>query len=123
MRIPAGVAGGTAATPPGGKRAILNSDPAAKHLNRIPNCVETLAPDDPIVLALNKLPVSPEIPFHTIEGDRGRGDAPNSNDGKVAYWSSHLSGAASEVVIPSGHSAQVHPAGIAEVQRILRSSN
>jgi len=41
----------------------------------------------------------------------------------VAYWSSHLEGAASEVVIPSGHAAQVHPAGIAEVRRILRSSN
>ena len=104
-------------------RAIANSDPAAQHLNRIPNCVETLAPDDPIVLALNKLPVSPEIPFHTIEGDRGRGEAPNSNDGMVAYWSSHLDGAVSEIVIPSGHAAQVHPAGIAEVRRILRSSN
>jgi pimeloyl-ACP methyl ester carboxylesterase len=103
-------------------RAIVNSDPAAQHLNRIPTCVETLAPDDPIVLALSKLPVSPTIPFHTIEGDRGRGDAPNSNDGMVAYWSSHLDGATSEVVIPSGHAAQVHPAGIAEVRRILRSS-
>lgn len=104
-------------------RLIANSDPAAQHLNRIPNCIETLAPNDPIVLALSKLPVSSKIPFHTIEGDRGRGDAPNSNDGIVAYWSSHLSGAASELVIPSGHAAQVHPAGIAEVRRILRSSN
>jgi pimeloyl-ACP methyl ester carboxylesterase len=104
-------------------RAIVNADSAAQHLHRIPNCVETLAPDDPILLALDKLPIAPEIPFHTIEGDRGRGDAPNSDDGMVAYWSSHLEGAASEVVIPSGHAAQVHPAGIAEVRRILRSSN
>jgi pimeloyl-ACP methyl ester carboxylesterase len=103
-------------------RAEVNADPAARHLSRIPNCVETLAPDDPIVLALSKLPVSRQIPFHTIEGDRGRGDAPNSNDGMVAYWSSHLDGAASEIVIPSGHAAQVHPAGIAEVRRILRLS-
>ena len=104
-------------------RAIVNADPAAEHFNRIPNCVETLAPDDPIVLALDKLPVAPQIPFHTIEGDRGRGDAPNSNDGMVAYWSSHLDGATSEIVIPSGHAAQVHPEGIAEVRRILRSSH
>jgi hypothetical protein len=104
-------------------RAIVNADPAAQHLNRIPNCVETLAPDDPILIALNKLPIAKSIPFHTIEGDRGRGDAPNSNDGMVAYWSSHLQGAVSEVVIPSGHAAQVHPAGIAEVRRILRSSH
>ena len=104
-------------------RAIVNADSAAQHLNRIPNCIETLAPDDPILLALDKLPIAPEIPFHTIQGDRGRGDAPNSDDGMVAYWSSHLEGAASEVVIPSGHAAQVNPAGIAEVRRILRSSN
>jgi pimeloyl-ACP methyl ester carboxylesterase len=104
-------------------RAIVNADPAAQHLDRIPNCVETLAPDDPFVLALNKLPVAPQIPFHTIEADRGRGDAPNSNDGMVAYWSSHLDGAQSEKIIPSNHAAQVHPDGIAEVRRILRSSD
>lgn len=104
-------------------RASVNADPAAEHFNRIPNCVETLAPNDSIVLALDKLPVAPQIPFHTIEGDRGRGDAPNSDDGMVAYWSSHLDGAASEIVISSGHAAQVHPEGIAEVRRILRSGD
>ena len=40
-----------------------------------------------------KCPITPRIPFHTIEGDRGRGDAPNSSDGVVSYWSSHLKGA------------------------------
>ena len=104
-------------------RAIVNADPAAQHLDRIPNCVETLAPDDPFLLALNKFPVAPEIPFHTIEADRGRGDAPNSNDGMVGYWSSHLDGAQSELIIPSNHAAQVHPDGIAEVRRILLSSD
>jgi pimeloyl-ACP methyl ester carboxylesterase len=103
--------------------AMVNADPAAQHLNRIPNCVETLAPDDPFLLALNKFRVAPEIPFHTIEADRGRGDAPNSNDGMVGYWSSHLDGAQSELIVPSNHAAQVHPKGIAEVRRILRSSN
>jgi pimeloyl-ACP methyl ester carboxylesterase len=106
-----------------GIRAFINADPAAEHFNRIPNCVETLAPDDPILLALNKLPVARQIPFHTIEADRGRGDAPNSNDGMVAYWSSHLDGAQSEIIVPSNHAAQVHPEGIAEVRRILRSSD
>src|SRR6202022_1045941 len=96
-------------------RAMVNANPAAQHLNRIPNCIETLAPDDPFVLALNKLPVAPEIPFHTIAADRGRGDTPNSTDGTVAYWSSHLDGAQSELIVPSNHAAQVHPAGMAEV--------
>jgi pimeloyl-ACP methyl ester carboxylesterase len=104
-------------------RDVVNADSATQHLNRIPNCIETLAPDDPFVLELDKLPVAREIPFHTIEGDRGRGDAPNSYDGMVAYRSSHLEGARSELVIPSNHAAQVHPAGIAEVRRILRSSD
>ena len=104
-------------------RTIVSADPAAQHLKRIPNCVETLAPDDPFVLALNKLPIAPQIPFHTIEADRGRGDAPNSNDGMVAYWSSHLDGAQSERIISSNHAAQVHPDGIAEVRRILLSSD
>jgi hypothetical protein len=52
-------------------------------------------------------------------GDRGRGDTPNSSDGVVAYWSSHLDGAVSEKIVPSGHSAHQNPEGIEEVRRIL----
>ena len=52
-------------------------------------------------------------------GDRGRGDTPNSSDGVVAYWSSHLDGAQSTRIVPSGHSTHQNPEGIAEVRRIL----
>ncbi len=56
-------------------------------------------------------------------GDRGRPGAKlhplPSTDGFVAYTSSHLEGAASELIIPSYHSGHQHPAGIAEVIRIL----
>ena len=38
--------------------------------------------------ALNTVPINPGIPYHTIAGDRGRGDSPNSSDGVVPYWSS-----------------------------------
>jgi len=62
---------------------------------------------------------APGIPFHNIEGDRGRGDAPNSSDGVVPYWSSHLEGAASSLIVPSNHSAPRNPEAIAEVRRIL----
>ena len=41
-------------------------------------------------------------------------------DGVVPYWSSHMDGAQSELIIPSNHAAQQHPQGIAEVRRILR---
>lgn len=85
--------------------------------------METPAPDNALVLALDQAPLSSKIPFNPIEADHGRGDAPNSNDGMVAYSSSQLDGAESELIVSSGHAAQVHPVGIAEVRRILLSSH
>ena len=38
----------------------------------------------------------------------------------MPYWSSHLDGAQSELVVPSGHSAHQNPQAIAEVKRILK---
>ena len=89
-------------------------------LKRIPNSVDTLAPNNRFVKAINTIPITPGIPYHTICGDRGKGDAPNSTDGVVPYWSSHLDGAASELVVPSSHSAHQNPQSIAEVTRILK---
>ena len=88
-------------------------------LKRIPNSVDTLAPTNRFVIAINKIPISPGIPYHTIMGDRGRGDAPNSSDGIVPYWSSHMEGAESELIVPSAHSAHQNPKASAEVHRIL----
>jgi hypothetical protein len=95
-------------------------DPAAAQLKRIPTSVDTLSPNDRFVREINKFPIAANIPFHTIEGDRGRGDAPNSSDGVVPYWSSHLDGAQSELIVPSDHRAQRNPKAIAEVNRILK---
>ncbi len=100
--------------------AVATSNPTAMQLNRMPNSIDTLAPNNRFVLEINKFPITSGIPFHTIEGDRGRGDAPNSSDGVVPYWSSHLEGAQSELVVPSKHSAHRNPQAIAEVRRILR---
>jgi hypothetical protein len=69
---------------------------------------------------MNALPFARGIPYHSIIGDRGRGDTPNSSDGVVAYWSSHLDGAKSERIVPSSHGANQNPQGIAEVARILK---
>jgi hypothetical protein len=71
------------------------------------------------VIAINTIPIKPGIPYHTIMGDRGRGDAPNSSDGIVPYWSSHMEGAESELIVPSGHPAHQNPKAIQEVRRIL----
>ena len=70
--------------------------------------------------AVNKLPITPGIPYHSIMGDRGRGDTPNSSDGIVPYWSSHLDGAKSELIVNSDHGAQYNPQAIQEVGRILK---
>ena len=88
-------------------------------LKRIPNSVDTLAPNNRFVKAINTIPITPGIPYHTIMGDRGKGDAPNSSDGVVPYWSSHMDGAKSELIVPSAHPAHQNPQAIEEVRRIL----
>jgi pimeloyl-ACP methyl ester carboxylesterase len=102
--------------------SILTVDSAALQLNRIPNSIDMLAPNDRFVMEINKLPITPGIPFHSIIGDRGKGDTPNSSDGVVAYWSSHLDGAQSELIVPANHSAPRNPQAIAEVRRILNAT-
>jgi hypothetical protein len=64
------------------------------------------------------------VPYHSIIGDRGKGGnrdrtPPISTDGIVPYWSSHIDGAASELIVPSDHWSNQHPMAIAEVRRIL----
>jgi hypothetical protein len=50
-------------------------------------------------------------PYHSIIGDRGKGDLPNSPDGLVPYWNADLNCAKSELIVPGP---------IAELQRIMR---
>src|SRR5438105_3549284 len=101
-------------------KPLLIADPAARPLNRMPNSVDTLEPNDRFVEEINKLPITSGIPYHSIMGDRGRGDTPNSSDGVVRYWSSHLDGAESELIVNSDHGAQYNLEAIQEVERILR---
>ncbi|MFN0129561.1 MAG: lipase family alpha/beta hydrolase [Verrucomicrobiales bacterium] len=93
-------------------------------LKKIPNSVDFLNPENRFVKTLDSLPLAKGIPYHSIIGDRGKGGnldrtKPVSTDGIVPYWSSHLDGAQSELIIPSGHWSNQHPQGIAEVKRIL----
>jgi pimeloyl-ACP methyl ester carboxylesterase len=101
-------------------RENMSPDPAALQLKRFPNSVDTLAPNNRFVVAINKVPITPGIPYYTILGDRGRGDSPNSSDGVVPYWSSHLDAARSEFIAPCNHSSPLNPQAIAEVHRILK---
>jgi pimeloyl-ACP methyl ester carboxylesterase len=99
---------------------VQERDPGVLKLKRMPNSIDTLSPNDAFVKIINTLPLAKGVLYHSIIGDRGRGDTPNSSDGVVPYWSSHLEGAKSEKIVPSDHGANQNPEGIAEVIRILK---
>ena len=83
----------------------------------LPTSIQGLSPNSPLLHALDRLPI--EAPHHSIIGDRGRGDTPNSSDGVVPYWSSHLASAQSQKIVPSGHEAMADPQAVEEIRRIL----
>lgn len=85
---------------------------------RLPNSVWGLKPSNPALPVINSAPIT--VPYHSIIGDRGKGDSPNSTDGVVPYWSSHLDGAKSELIVPGPHGSCELPQTIAELDRILR---
>jgi pimeloyl-ACP methyl ester carboxylesterase len=85
---------------------------------RLPNSASGLSPKNPSLKIVNSAKIT--APYHSIIGDRGKGDCPNCTDGVVPYWSSHLDGAKSELIVPGPHGSQDLPQTIAELQRILR---
>ena len=87
-------------------------------LKRMPTGINGLSPQNPVLHGLDTLAI--RAPYHSIIGDRGRGDTPNSSDGVVAYWSSHLAGAQSELIVPGPHGSFALPQTISELKRILR---
>ena len=99
--------------------STATADVAGLAMSSAPNSIGTLSPNNPFVREINKIPITPRVPYHTIAGDRGKGDTPESSDGVVAYWSSHLDGAVSEKIVPSGHGSHENPEGIEEARRIL----
>ncbi len=96
-----------------------------KVLDATPNSIDVLDPSNRFITTINKIPPARGIPYHSIMGDRGRGGnldktPPVSTDGIVPYWSAHIAGARSELIVPSGHWSNHHPDAITEVRRILR---
>jgi predicted GNAT family acetyltransferase len=106
-------------------RGLVTRDNTALRLRRVPNSIDTLAPNNRFVKVINTIPLTPGIPYNSIMGDRGKDGnkdhtPPVSTDGIVPYWSSHLDGAQSELIVPSNHSAHQNPQAIQEVRRILK---
>lgn len=91
--------------------------PAATVARRPLTSIAGLSPTNPLYAGLEKTPI--EVPYHSIIGDRGKGNTPNSSDGVVPYSSSHLAGAQSEVIVPGPHGSYQKPQAIAEMKRIL----
>jgi pimeloyl-ACP methyl ester carboxylesterase len=84
------------------------------------NSIKNLSPNDPAIKALSELSIDAKIPFHSIIGDQGIGNGVEGSDGVVAYKSSHLEGAESELIVPTNHGAHLHPLAILELKRILK---
>ena len=74
-------------------------------------------PKSTLLHALDKRSI--QAPHHTIAGDRGKGDTPNSSDGVVLFQSSHLDSAQSELMVLGPHGFFDLPQTVAEIQRIL----
>jgi len=81
--------------------------------------IDSLSPEAPMYKAFERAPFATGLTYHSVVGDRGRRDSPESSDGVVGYWSTHLDGAESELIVPTGHDVQTHPKTEAEIQRIL----
>jgi hypothetical protein len=103
---------------------LVKPRPDGQKFTRAPNSIDGLDPNNRFLLAINSLPLVKGIPYNSIIADRGKGGnhdhtPPVSFDGLVPYWSSHLDGAESELIVPSDHWSNRSPEGIAEVRRIL----
>jgi pimeloyl-ACP methyl ester carboxylesterase len=85
-----------------------------------PSSIRALSPNNPLIKALAQIAIDRNIPFHSIIGDRGLGNGVQGSDGVVPYTSAHLEGAESELIVPTGHSAHIHPLAVREVKRILK---
>ena len=84
-----------------------------------PTSVHGLRPDNPVLIAAIERPINPRVTYHSIIGDELHAGATDGTDGFVPYWSAHLDGAASELVLKSGHSVQQKPRAARETRRIL----
>ena len=85
-----------------------------------PTSINSLSPGNPNTEVLGNLPLPKDISFHSIIGDRGKGDTPDSSDGVVPYWSSHVEPVKSELIVPSNHSVPDNTQAATELDRILK---
>lgn len=96
----------------GSSISIITGDP-----KRMPSSIDGLSPRNPTHKVLDTRPI--EVPHHSIIGDRGKGNTPDSSDGVVEYSSSHLKSVKSETIVPGPHGACELPETLEELRRLL----
>ena len=75
--------------------------------------LDQLAWDNPLLLAIDGLPIDPNVKRHSIIADQGRYPGPGKGDGLVSYASAHHVGATSELIVNAGHVCLDNPEVIA----------
>ena len=75
--------------------------------------------ENPVLRALQQLPISQGVAYHSIVGLQHGQTPETGGDGVVPYQSAHLEGAMTELVVPSNHSVQETRPAITELKRIL----
>jgi len=87
---------------------------------RLPSSIDMLRDDNPLLPVLRRLNFSPNVTLHTIAGHGPHPPERAKGDLVVPLESSHIEGAASEVLVPANHTnIYYQPETIAEVRRIL----
>ena len=79
--------------------------------------INQLKPDSYSIAGLQNLKVR-SVPTHSVIGDQGKGDTPESSDGVVPYWSSHIN-CGTETIVPSDHSVQDCMETANDLKRVL----
>jgi hypothetical protein len=112
VRRPAGLDGEIAEIEALNGDAVISRDIRGRSLNAITN----LRTDSPILMTLDRVPIDPSVPYHSIIPQIGYGW---KTDGVVQYHSSHLGGAVSEQIVSGTHFDQEKPEVTHELRRIL----
>lgn len=97
----------------------LEREAPAVEVRAGPDGVDFLSDRRPYLEILAKRPIAPWVTYHSLIGCRKPGPLAECSDGLVPYASAHLDGAASELIVHSGHSVQGSPEAILELRRIL----
>ena len=81
--------------------------------------VAQLGLGNPVLQAINQLPISDRVPYHSIVGYNGKEPLPDGRRRRRPLHERPFEGALSELVVSSDHSAQETEAAIREMRRIL----